>query len=86
MTSWPALSRKTGRSASRQNVGAHLPTTKIVARDKASLDIFWLKDQDLEDLESLPEPDVLAEEIAEDLRAALEQFNALTEGLERKTV
>ena len=59
---------------------------EIMARDKASLDIFWLKDQDLEDLESLPEPDVLAEEVAEDLRAALEQFNALTEGLERKTV
>src|SRR6266511_2934129 len=58
---------------------------EIVARDKASLDIFWLKDQDLEDLESLPEPDVLAEEIAEDLRAALEQFNALAEGLEKKT-
>jgi type I restriction enzyme M protein len=58
---------------------------EIIARDKASLDIFWLKDHDLEDLESLPEPDVLAEEIAEDLRAALEQFNALAEGLERKT-
>jgi type I restriction enzyme M protein len=58
---------------------------EIVARDKASLDIFWLKDQDLEDLESLPQPDVLAEEIAEDLRAALEQFNALAEGLDRKT-
>ncbi len=58
---------------------------EIVARDKASLDIFWLKDQDLEDLDSLPEPDVLAEEIAEDLRAALEHFNALAEGLERKT-
>jgi len=57
---------------------------EIVARDKASLDIFWLKDQDLEDLKSLPEHNVLAEEIAEDLLAALEQFNALTEGLERK--
>jgi type I restriction enzyme M protein len=54
---------------------------ELVARDKASLDIFWLKDKDLEDLESLPEPDVLAEEIAEDLRTALEQFNGLAEGL-----
>jgi type I restriction enzyme M protein len=54
---------------------------ELVARDKASLDIFWIKDKDLEDLESLPEPDVLAEEIAEDLRVALEQINGLTEGL-----
>jgi type I restriction enzyme M protein len=54
---------------------------ELVARDKASLDIFWLKDKDLEDLDSLPEPDVLAEEIAEDLRTALEQFNGLAEDL-----
>src|ERR1043166_6225618 len=53
------------------------------SRDKASLDVFWLKDENLEDLDSLPEPEVLAEEIAEDLRAALEQFNALTESLEQ---
>ncbi len=54
---------------------------ELVARDKASLDIFWLKDKDLEDLDALPEPDVLADEIAEDLRTALEQFNALGEDL-----
>jgi type I restriction enzyme M protein len=54
---------------------------EIVARDKASLDVFWLKDEDLEDLDSLPEPDVLAEEIAEDLRTALEQFDGLAEEL-----
>jgi type I restriction enzyme M protein len=54
---------------------------ELVARDKASLDIFWLKDKDLEDMESLPEPDVLAQEIADDLRAALEQFNEIAEGL-----
>jgi type I restriction enzyme M protein len=58
---------------------------ELVARDKASLDIFWLKDKDLEDLDSLPEPDVLAEEIAEDLRTALEQFNALGEDLRDRT-
>ena len=48
---------------------------------KATLDVFWLKDKDLEDLDSLPEPDVLAEEIAEDLRTALEQFDGLAEEL-----
>lgn len=42
-----------------------------------NLDIFWLKDQSLEDSEDLPKPAVLAEEIADDLEAALEQFAAI---------
>jgi type I restriction enzyme M protein len=50
------------------------PYEELVARDKASLDIFWLKDESLEDSENLPAPDVIAAEIVEDLRAALEQF------------
>src|SRR5579885_3657293 len=45
---------------------------EIVARDKCSLDIFWLKDESLEDSANLPDPHVLAEEIADDLRSALE--------------
>ncbi len=44
----------------------------LVARDKVSLDVFWLRDESLEDSASLPEPHVLAAEIADDLRAALE--------------
>ena len=47
---------------------------EIVARDKCSLDIFWLKDETLEDSAKLPDPHVLAAEIAEDLRSALEQI------------
>jgi len=47
---------------------------EIIARDKASLDIFWLKDDSLEDSANLPEPGVLAAAIVEDLEAALEQF------------
>jgi type I restriction enzyme M protein len=43
--------------------------------------LFWLKDGSLEDAESLPEPDVLAAEIADDLRAALERFTAIAEDL-----
>lgn len=49
----------------------------LVARDKLNLDIFWLKDDSLEDLDSLPEPDVLATEIVENLEAALEQFRSV---------
>jgi type I restriction enzyme M protein len=47
---------------------------ELVARDKASLDIFWLKDEALADSDNLPSPDVIAQEIVEDLEAALEQF------------
>ena len=49
----------------------------LIQRDKASLDIFWLKDESLEDSDNLPDPDVLALEIAENLEAALEQFNSI---------
>jgi type I restriction enzyme M protein len=44
---------------------------EIVARDKCSLDLFWLRDESLEDSASLPEPHILAQEIADDLRSAL---------------
>jgi len=50
---------------------------ELVARDKCSLDLFWLKDNSLLDPDSLPDPDVIAEEIAEDLRAALEQIEEI---------
>ena len=51
-------------------------------RDKISLDIFWLKDESLEDSENLPEPDVLAQDIVENLGAALELFSSIHENLE----
>jgi type I restriction enzyme M protein len=54
----------------------------LVARDKASLDIFWLKDDSLEDSDNLPAPGILAAEIVEDLQAALEQFRLIAEDLE----
>jgi len=50
---------------------------ELIARDKASLDIFWLRDESLEDSENLPEPDVLAQEMIEDLEAALEQIQEI---------
>ena len=50
---------------------------ELVKRDKANLDIFWLRDESMEDSASLPPPDVIAEEILEDLRAALEQLEEI---------
>jgi type I restriction enzyme M protein len=52
-----------------------------INRDKASLDIFWLRDESLEDSDNLPNPDVLALEIVEDLEAALEQFREIANDL-----
>ena len=50
---------------------------ELVGRDKCSLDLFRLKDESLLDAENLPEPDVIAAEIAEDLRSALEQIEEI---------
>ncbi len=49
----------------------------LLKRDKVSLDIFWLRDESMEDTASLPPPDEIAEEIVEDLRAALEQLEEI---------
>lgn len=51
----------------------------LLRRDKVSLDIFWLKDKSLEDSEDLPPPDELAQEIADDLQTAWEQFASIAE-------
>jgi len=50
---------------------------ELINRDKASLDIFWLKDESLSGSGNLPAPEVIAAEIIEDLRAALEQFEGI---------
>jgi type I restriction enzyme M protein len=57
---------------------------ELIARDKASLDIFWLKDESLEASENLPEPGVIAQEIVDDLEAALEQFREIATDLREK--
>ncbi len=54
---------------------------ELIQRDKVSLDLFWLRDESLEDSANLPDPDVIAAEIAEDLRAALEEFETILEDL-----
>jgi type I restriction enzyme M protein len=50
---------------------------ELVSRDKCSLDLFWLKDDSLLDAENLPDPDEIAQEIAEDLRNALAQIEEI---------
>jgi type I restriction enzyme M protein len=59
----------------------HYSYDELIARDKASLDIFWLKDESLDSLEDLPLPDVLAQEIIDHLEAALSFFRDSAAGL-----
>jgi type I restriction enzyme M protein len=49
----------------------------LLQRDKVSLDIFWLKDDSLEDSANLEDPDAIAAEIALDLRAVLDEFELI---------
>lgn len=54
---------------------------ELIGRDKASLDVFWLKDESLDNLDELPPPDVLQQEIIEHLEAALASFREVAAGL-----
>jgi type I restriction enzyme M protein len=53
----------------------------LLKRDKLNLDIFWLKDESLDDVDSLPPPDEIAAEIVENLQAALEAFQSVADEL-----
>lgn len=57
------------------------PVDELLARDKLNLDIFWLEDESLDDVDGLPPPDVIAAEIVENLQAALEAFQTVAEAL-----
>lgn len=53
----------------------------LLKRDKLNLDIFWLKDESLDDVDSLPPPDVIAAQIVDNLQAALEAFQSVADEL-----
>ncbi len=54
---------------------------ELMARDKANLDVFWLKDDSLDNLDELPPPDVLQQEIIDHLEAALAAFRDVAASL-----
>lgn len=56
---------------------------ELISRDKTSLDIFWLKDKSLSDLDNLPEPDELAQDIIENLEAGLNSFREIVLSLNK---
>lgn len=57
--------------------------TELLARDKVNLDLFWLKDANADDPDSLPPPDEIAEEIVENLETALAKFKKVAAELAR---
>ena len=57
---------------------------ELIKRDKVSFDIFWMKDDSLEDIENLPPPDVIADEIKENLESSLDSINELIGNLGKK--
>ncbi len=57
---------------------------ELMARDKANLDIFWLKDETMTDIANLPKPEVLAAEIIGDLEACLAEFRGVEAELRRE--
>jgi type I restriction enzyme M protein len=59
---------------------------ELLTRDKVSLDLTWLRDESLEDSATLPDPDVLAQEIADDLRSALGQIEDILGDLKLRRV
>ncbi len=74
MISSRAIIRRTGTNA---------PRASASRATKVNLDIFWLKDEALEEPANLPAPEIIAQEISEDLEAALEQFATIAEDLKR---
>jgi type I restriction enzyme M protein len=72
-----------GRRGERQESARfkRFAVQELLARDKLNLDIFWLKDDSLDDVDSLPAPDVIAAEIVENLQAALEAFQTVADEL-----
>ena len=67
-------SQSIAASAPRASGSSRFAYDELLQRDKVSLDLIWLRDESLEDSANLPPPDVLAQEIVEDLEAALSEF------------
>lgn len=59
---------------------------ELIKRDKLSLDLFWIKDQSLTDTDSLPAPDILAIEIADELQTVVDLFSRIAAKLPKSSV
>jgi hypothetical protein len=79
----PPVRRRAGDRRRRERVESErfrrFGYDELVQRDKVSLDLAWLRDESLEDADNLPPPEVIAQEIVDDLEAALAEFAAVAE-------
>jgi len=57
---------------------------EIITREKMNFDIFWLKDDNYIDIDSLPEPEILAQEIIDNVESALAGLRNVLDGLNKK--
>jgi type I restriction enzyme M protein len=83
------VSFQPGRPRDERNISERFRSfayEELLARDKANLDIAWLKDDSLQDLDKPPAPEIIAREIVEDLAAALTEFEAVAAALELSAV
>ena len=87
-TSSPATTPKNRHDRTESERFKSFTYEELTKRDKVNLDIFWLKDEALEDSANLPAPDIIAAEITDDLEAALEQFAEIATdlGIERYSI
>ena len=81
--SWPVTTRKNRQEREESERFKAFAYDDLLKRDKVNLDIFWLKDDSLEESANLPAPEVIAQEITDDLEAALEQFATIAEDLKK---
>ena len=81
---WQLQSGRAPTSAELKAIIHERMDEELLARDKVSLDLTWLRDESLEDSASLPDPDVLAQEIADDLRSALGQIEDILGDLQQR--
>jgi len=79
--SYKAENRSKRRISKKTDRWKSFTYQEIIARDKTNLDIFWMKDDSLEDTDNLPAPAVLAAEIVEQLEAALDEFRSVEDVL-----
>ena len=82
MTKGNAGTTKTEAGMTAQGRWRAYSYDELAARDKVSLDIFWLRDDSLENSDNLPPPGVITAEIVADLEAALEQMRLIAEDLD----
>jgi hypothetical protein len=83
VSSSPATIQRTAHERKESERFKGFTYEELTKRDKLNLDIFWLEDESLEDSANLPDPDIIAAEIVEDLQAALAQFAEIAADLKK---